>query len=455
MSSDDDRYKIVSVEANGAVAPTNAENVLDDNPSTRMSVEGIGTALLAEISGNNVKVNSIWIKWYEGNKRTNDFEILASEDKQTYNQVFRGKSTGKTLDFEKYKIPETSAKYYKIVFKGNSINKWFSITELVISPLQGEIEEKILEPQGQLDENGVLMIFSSDPEGFSWSMKGDLNNDSNLKLDIDGRAEKVSDNTWAVKGRRGSLAGGREQLTCRLNIHGSNKSESFKNHEELRRREWMTDPILDIGDQETTIFYKLEGFKNMNETVAKKIRGGSHSSGNNAFKSACVGLLLTFNEGDDKLFEKELFHPRTPKIKVNKLFNYSNILDRWIGDKITSLRQPDGSVINTQYIDTDPFDLDGKPKNNWKKVFEYIDKGKDVVNWKGRYSTIRVDDNPEGQCKVTFKFFSVRSIKNISSSPPPTTTPRLGEELSSSSFSSPTEEEIFTESFDECMDDNN
>ena len=79
---------------------------------------------------------------------------------------------------------------------------------------------------------------------------------------------------------------------------------------------------------------------------------------------------------------------------------------KWIGDKITSVRQPDGSVKNTQYIDLDPFDADGKPKNNWVKVFEYVDSGSTVVSWSGRVSTWRIDEANN----VYGKFMSVRSV---------------------------------------------
>ena len=61
---------------------------------------------------------------------------------------------------------------------------------------------------------------------------------------------------------------------------------------------------------------------------------------------------------------------------------------------------------NTQYIDLDPFDTSGQPKNNWVKVFEYLDQGNDVVSWSGRVSTWRIDEANN----VYAKFLSMRSV---------------------------------------------
>jgi hypothetical protein len=193
-------------------------------------------------------------------------------------------------------------------------------------------------------------------------------------------------------------------------VTGTTASENFSDHSQLRQRGYMTnDKDHELADQEMTGYFRLTNITDASDTISKKIRGGRHSDGDASKYAACVGLLLRYDGQGNQLFEKELFHPTTPKNAVTKLVNYGNAIQQghWIGDKITSVRQPDGSVKNTQYIDTDPFDANGQPKNNWVKVFEYVDSGTNVVNWSGRVSTWRID-----QAKNVYaKFLSMRSVK--------------------------------------------
>jgi hypothetical protein len=261
----------------------------------------------------------------------------------------------------------------------------------------------------QYDMFGVVMLLPTDPARVSW-WQNDPNNDSRFRIDGNGDdAVLQPDGSYLYKPREGGLASGGTQLTLRLHVTGTTASENFTDHDQLRQRGYMTnDAIHELGDQEMTGYFKLTNIEDASDTISKKIRGGRHSDGDAAKYAACVGLLLRYDGQGNMLFEKELFHPSTPKFPVTKLVNYGNAIQQghWIGDKITSVKQPDGSVKNTQYIDLDPFDAMGHPQNNWVKVFEYIDSGDDVVSWSGRVSTWRIDEANN----VYAKFLSLRSV---------------------------------------------
>ncbi|MGE0547836.1 MAG: hypothetical protein AB7O24_18840 [Kofleriaceae bacterium] len=260
------------------------------------------------------------------------------------------------------------------------------------------------------DDNGVLMMLPTDPERFSWWLSDDPNNEDHFRIDDgDDGAIPQDDGSFLFHPRVGNLASGGQQLTLRLHVSGTSSSESFSDHEELRDRGYMTQDVMhELGDQEMTGYWRLDDIVDDGDTLSKKIRGGRHSDDHDGMYSACVGLLLRYDGEGDKLWEKELFHPSTPKSSVEKLFDYGDGIAKgqWIGDKITSVRQADGTVLNTQYIDLDPFDAEGKPANNWVKVFEYVDDD-EAVSWSGKTSTWRIDEVKN----VYGKYLSVRSVK--------------------------------------------
>ncbi|MGE0867133.1 MAG: hypothetical protein AB7P03_01130 [Kofleriaceae bacterium] len=262
----------------------------------------------------------------------------------------------------------------------------------------------------QYDAHGVMMLLPTDPERFSWWLSDDPNHEDHFRIDDgDDGAIAQDDGSFLFHPRVGNLASGGQQLTLRLHVSGTRSTESFSDHDELRERGYMTgDPMHELGDQEMTGYWRLSDIVDRGDTISKKIRGGRHSDDHDGMYSACVGLLLSYDGKSNKLWEKELFHPSTPKSSVDKLFDYGDAIAKgqWIGDKITSVRQPDGSVLNTQYIDLDPFDAEGKPDNNWVKVFEYVDDD-DAVSWSGKTSTWRIDEVRD----VYAKYLSVRSVK--------------------------------------------
>jgi biopolymer transport protein ExbD len=107
-------------------------NVLDDNLDTRWSNNGLGSWIQLDLGISN-KVCDISIAWYEGNERQNNFVISTSNDGIKFSNVLSAKSSGSTLNPEKYDIADTNARYIRITVNGNTQNSYASITEVSIN----------------------------------------------------------------------------------------------------------------------------------------------------------------------------------------------------------------------------------------------------------------------------------------------------------------------------------
>ena len=107
-------------------------NVLDDNLDTRWSNNGVGSWIQLDLGTIN-KVCDISIAWYKGNERQNNFVISTSNDGVAFTNVLSSKSTGSTLNPEKYDIVDTNARYIRITVNGNTLNSYASITEVSVN----------------------------------------------------------------------------------------------------------------------------------------------------------------------------------------------------------------------------------------------------------------------------------------------------------------------------------
>ena len=105
-------------------------NVFDDNLNTRWSNNGVGSWVQVDLGTSN-KICDINIAWYKGNERQNNFVISASADGTKFSNIFSGKSSGTTLNPEKYDV-DTNARYFRITVNGNTLNSYASITEISV-----------------------------------------------------------------------------------------------------------------------------------------------------------------------------------------------------------------------------------------------------------------------------------------------------------------------------------
>src|SRR5438309_12122442 len=82
-------------------------------------------------------VGSDAIAWYQGTPWASAFEIQASLDSVTWTSVFTGRSSGQTLQPERYDFPAVPGRYVRIVGHGQwsgttQFSLWNSITETAI-----------------------------------------------------------------------------------------------------------------------------------------------------------------------------------------------------------------------------------------------------------------------------------------------------------------------------------
>lgn len=107
------------------------ENAIDNNLATRWTDEGKGSWIKPDLGGNEV-VCYVDITWFKGNSRIYSFTIYTSEDGdgRNWDMVYSGKSSGKTLDAERYNFADTTARWVKVRVDGNQWNNWNDITEI-------------------------------------------------------------------------------------------------------------------------------------------------------------------------------------------------------------------------------------------------------------------------------------------------------------------------------------
>ncbi|MBW4717257.1 polysaccharide lyase family 7 protein [Saccharothrix obliqua] len=107
-----------------------AANVLDGDLNTRWSAQGDGAWIRFDL-GAAKTVSGLDIAWHKGDTRTALFDVQTSGDGTAWDTRASGVTSRKTSRQERYDIPDTSARYVRIVGHGNSSgNGWNSITEV-------------------------------------------------------------------------------------------------------------------------------------------------------------------------------------------------------------------------------------------------------------------------------------------------------------------------------------
>ena len=123
---------IQDAKTSGSQTGFPSTNVLDDNLNTRWSNNGVGSWIQLDLGTSN-KICDINIAWFKGNERQNNFVISISNDGVKFSNIFSSKSSGSTVNLEKYDIVDTNARYIRIAVNGNTQNTYASITEISIN----------------------------------------------------------------------------------------------------------------------------------------------------------------------------------------------------------------------------------------------------------------------------------------------------------------------------------
>src|SRR5438132_995092 len=112
------------------------QNTLDNNLATRWSASGDGQWIRYDL-GAVMAVGLVNIAWYRGTEWASAFDIEVSLDSLTWTRVFTGRSSGQTLQPERYDFPAVTGRYVRIVGHGQwsgttELSVWNSLTEVAI-----------------------------------------------------------------------------------------------------------------------------------------------------------------------------------------------------------------------------------------------------------------------------------------------------------------------------------
>src|SRR3989441_157210 len=112
------------------------QNTLDNNLATRWSASGDGQWIRYDL-GTTMAVGSVAIAWYQGTEWASAFDIEVSLDSLTWTRVFTGRSSGQTLQPERYDFTVVPGRYVRVVGHGQwsgttQLSLWNSITETAI-----------------------------------------------------------------------------------------------------------------------------------------------------------------------------------------------------------------------------------------------------------------------------------------------------------------------------------
>ncbi|MEH7177550.1 DNRLRE domain-containing protein [Neobacillus vireti] len=144
------------------------ENTLDDDLGTRWSSQGREEWILFDL-GSVKEVGYLGLAFYNGDKRQSFFDVQVSVDGTEWKTVLQdGVSKEGELGLAAYDVDDSSARYVKILCKGNSVNLWNSITVAhIYSPTE----------DGQLILNELVPPKPEEREDVTYTKPGLINPD--------------------------------------------------------------------------------------------------------------------------------------------------------------------------------------------------------------------------------------------------------------------------------------
>jgi hypothetical protein len=274
-------------------------------------------------------------------------------------------------------------------------------------------------PGSELDPDGVLRLLPDAPGSAFRLGADDPNRLAALVIEKGTRAVPGSAGGvrfWTLRTYPLDYSSGGTGKTARLHIHASGRAQLFT----WQDQHGFLASELDLKNQELTAYVRVRGIFDLRRAaVSLKIRGGEHSQ-RAPERASCV--MLTFAPRGARAlsrFGKELNHPDYDYVTLPLQADAALEEDRWVGLKLVSFedRSSPERVVNRLYVDDRPFLPDGRPRNGFVLLSEYVDRAgqktgfySTLVNWGGYQTTLRVD----GVDELDVAILSVREI-----TPPP------------------------------------
>jgi hypothetical protein len=360
---------ITGIKSSGSQTGFPSTNIKDNDLETRWSNNGKGSWIQPDLGSSKV-ICSVNIAWYKGNERQNNFVISTSKDGVTYTKVLEKKSSGTTLDFEKYDLPDTNARYIKITVNGNTQNDYASITEVKVTIGNTSPPTTPTGGGGTGDDSGsasdgVKTIYPTLTGGETWFFNPTNPNDG--QFDRNGaEITKNSDGSWHLKpGTTRMLAFTKSSGLPSDEVRSSLPTYDYSR---LAQTGYFYKPT-DWKNIEITIYVKVLSASGGGDEISLVSRSVRHSTN---VQEGCGGSSyhnnIDFTNGKFK-FKKEMWHVNYD-IKPYSGISVGSTMNKWIGFKGIVYNLPDGSVKLESYIDKDN-------NNNWQKATEFVDKG----NW--------------------------------------------------------------------------
>ena len=282
------------------------------------------------------------------------------------------------------------------------------------------------------DKDGVQMLFESKGRGREYYLSDadNINEGKFITTDHNDAERKTEGNVafWRVSAKDVHYSDRSIGKTIRVNINAGGGLDGHQQNtwEDKPRYIWTN---KDSENAEFTYYIRCSGKISGHGTAANhvtcssKFRGGIHTGDHDPHASCCE-LVLRVGEGNTSLnYNFEYDHPDylndgdgTKKLQANN----DTQIGKWFGRKTIVWTNSDSkSVTARDYIDLDPFNANGKPKNNWKplqeKAFTTVSKithdGRKYnvpPLWGGMF-TSRVD----GFQIVDYLIISIREIKRF------------------------------------------
>jgi hypothetical protein len=269
-------------------------------------------------------------------------------------------------------------------------------------------------PVVDVGPDGVGMLFPAEAEGSSFDLgDGDPTNLEPI-FGMEGDAATAGTDAgvpyWSTAGHRVTYASGSPAgKTVRLHFRPGGGKQSFTWRDGALENGFLGSPA-DLLNFEATVFVRVHEDNGTHHSMSWKLRGGEHTKPETA-RASCVGLDVPFGGVAPQAF-RELDHPTYDHVALRPHFDYQLQEGRWLGVKVVSYLV-DGGTRNLLFLDTDPFDASGTPRNRFNLFTEWDDRDGEstglynrAATWAGWETTFRVD----GWRRVDFAYPSAHEI---------------------------------------------
>ena len=125
------KVSVYAVTASDVPEPANVpKNTIDGDSTTKWAANE--SQWIQYDLGEIHPVNCVGTQWMNGNVRTQNYEVLLSEDGETWMNIYSGMSSGTSANMEYLWFDQQPARYVRLAVQGTSAGTWTSLMETEI-----------------------------------------------------------------------------------------------------------------------------------------------------------------------------------------------------------------------------------------------------------------------------------------------------------------------------------